>query len=106
MTIAIYPVSGSVTAVDTACRVNVTDAVMNDEGAYNPLVYPTMPLISYYLSFEKTGADTLKSQVFQVAADGSFEFNSLSFPAAGSWAVHLRLVSDDSSVEHIDVTVA
>jgi hypothetical protein len=106
MAIAITPASGSITAVDTACRINVTGATMNDSRGYDVLKYPTEPLFEYYLSVVKAGQDTLKSQIFNVAADGSFEFNSLSFPTAGTYAIHLVNASNDVSVEHIDVTVA
>jgi hypothetical protein len=64
------------------------------------------PRRSATTSFEKSGEDTGKSQVFSPAADGSFEFNSYIFPSAGSWEVHLRKAADDSSVTHIDVTVS
>jgi hypothetical protein len=103
-TIAIEPAAPI--HVDSACRVNVTGADVNDLGSYNAALYPTSPEIRYYLAFEKSGEDTGKSQVFSPAADGSFEFNSYIFPSAGSWEVHLRKAADDSSVTHIDVTVS
>jgi hypothetical protein len=93
-------------AITSACRVNVTEAPVNDLGEYDPAIYPTSPAILYYLAFEKAGSDTGKSQEFTPAADGSFEFNSYIFPAAGSWIVHLYKASDDSSVAHLDVTVS
>ena len=84
----------------------MTAADPSDEGSYDPLLYPTSPEIRYYLTFEKAGADTGKSQVFSPAADGTFEFNSYIFPEAGTWTVHLRKVSDDSSVANLSVTVS
>jgi len=104
--IAITPASGSITAKHTACRVDVTGATVNDTGTYDPVKYPTEALITYYLSFERAGSDTGRSQRFQVAADGGFIFNSYIFPDAGSWTVHLRKDSDDSSVANLAVTVA
>ena len=92
--------------VTSACRVNVTSAPVSDTAAYDPLKYPTSPEIRYYLSFECAGQDTGKSQVFSPAADGSFEFNSYIFPASGSWTIHLRKVSDDSSAANLAVTVS
>jgi len=103
-TIAITPAAPI--AVTSACRVDVTDAPVNDATAYDASKYPSEPAILYYLSFERTGSDTGKSQAFQPAADGSFTFNSYIFPDAGSWTVHLRKVSDDSSVAQTSVTVS
>jgi len=103
---AIAIVPAAPIAITSACRVNVTEAPVNDAGLYDTETYPTEPEIRYYLSFEKAGADTGKSQVFSPAADGSFEFNSYIFPSAGSWIVHIRKVSDDSSEAHLDVTVS
>jgi len=104
--IAITPASGSITAKHTACRVDVTGADVNDTATWDPAVYPTEALITYYLAFEKAGSDTGRSQLFQVAADGGFTFNSYIFPAAGSWVAHLRKASDDSSVANLAVTVS
>jgi hypothetical protein len=92
--------------VTSACRVNVTDAPVNTTVGYDPTKYPTEPAVLYYLAFECAGQDTGKSQAFQPAADGGFEFNSYIFPAAGSWTVHLRKVEDDSSVANLAVTVS
>lgn len=104
--LAITPASGSIVAKSTACRVNVTGADVSDMSLYDAEVYPTAPGIRYYLSFEKSGSDSGKSQVFEVAADGSFEFNSYIFPSDGSWTLHLRKASDNSSVVSIGVTVS
>lgn len=104
--VAITPASGSIVAKSTACRVNVTGADVWDLTQYDAGQYPTSPGVRYYLSFEKSGSDSGKSQVFEVAADGSFEFNSYIFPDAGSWTLHLRLEADDSSVVSIPVTVS
>ena len=103
---AIAIVPAAPIAITSACRVNVTDAPVNDSAAYDANLYPTEPEIRYYLAFEKAGADTGKSQVFSPAADGSFEFNSYIFPEAGSWTVHLRKASDDSSSANLAVTVS
>jgi hypothetical protein len=103
---AIAIVPAAPIAVTSACRVNVTEAPVSDTTAYNPAIYPTSPEIRYYLSFECTGQDTGKSQVFSPAHDGSFEFNSYIFPAAGSWTVHLRKAADDSSIANLAVTVS
>ena len=104
--IAITPESGSIIEKHSACRVEVTGADVNDSGTYSADKYPTMDLITYYLSFEKAGSDTGRSQRFQVANDGSFTFNSYIFPDDGSWTVHLRKDVDDSSVANLAVTVS
>jgi len=57
--------------------------------------------LRYYLSAECTGQDTARSQVFS----GDFEWNGWIPPAAGSWTIHLRKKSDDSSVANLAVTV-
>lgn len=104
--IAITPASGSIIEKHSACRVDVTGADVNDASTYDANKYPTEDLITYYLSFERTGSDTGRSQLFQVAADGSFTFNSYIFPDDGSWTVHLRKAADDSSAANLAVTVA
>jgi hypothetical protein len=106
MSVAIAITPAAPTAIVSACRVNVTGADVSDEASFDPAIYPTSPEIRYYLSFEKAGADTGKSQVFSPAHDGTFEFNSYIFPEAGSWTVHLRKASDDSSVANLAVTVS
>jgi hypothetical protein len=106
MSVAITVVPAAPIHVTSACRINVTGATVADSTAYDKDKYPTMPDILYYLSFEVGGKSQGKSQVFGVAADGTFEFNSYIFPTAGSWTVHLRKVSDDSSVANQAVTVS
>lgn len=93
-------------ATSSACRVNVTGADLSDLANYDPAIYPTSPEIRYYLSFEKAGSDTGKSQIFSPAADGTFEFNSYIFPVSGSWTVHLRKEVDDSSSANLIVAVS
>ena len=106
MSVAIDITPDAPVATVSACRVNVTGADVSDLSAYDANKYPTAPEIRYYLSFEKAGADTGRSQVFSPAHDGSFEFNSYVFPEAGSWTVHLRKESDDSSAANLAVTVS
>jgi hypothetical protein len=73
----------------TGLTVNVTQTAQNiTDGVH------AAP-ISYYLTGECTGEDTLVSPVFQGAA---FTWDDLVVPAAGSWTFHVRKVSDDSSV--------
>lgn len=102
--IAIVPAAP--VAIVSVCRVNVTGADPSDETAYNVQLYPTSPEIRYYLSFEKAGVVFGRSQVFSPASDGTFEFNSYIFPAAGSWTIHLRRVSNGSSAANRAVTVS
>jgi hypothetical protein len=106
MSVAVACVPAAPIHITSACRVNVTGATQHDAGAYDPAKYPTEPAITYYLSFEEGGKSYGKSQRFQVAQDGGFEFNSYIFPHAGSWTIHLRKDSDDSSAANVAVTVS
>lgn len=56
--------------------------------------------ITYYLSAEHATADDARSQVFS----GDFEWNGWIPPESGAWTIHLRKVSDDSSVANLAVT--
>lgn len=80
-------------ATITAMHINAVDVDGVDEA--------TNAEIRYYLSAEATGVDTAKSQVFS----GDFTWQGWVFPVAGSWTIHLRKVSDDSSVANLALTV-
>lgn len=89
-----------------ACMIMVEDAEQNDLADYSTTTYPTSPEVRYYLSFEKGGDELGRSYVFGVSEDGDHEFMDYIFPSSGSWTVHLRLVSDDSSVANDTATVS
>lgn len=62
---------------------------------------PAAP-ISYYMTLEKAGQDTLRSPVFQ---GPGFEWDGLVLPDDGTWVAHVRKVEDDSSVVNANVVV-
>jgi len=100
-TLTITPASGSITAKLTTCKINVSDAEDNRAPDNTGGVY------GYYLLIDSpAGVDDGKSYVFNVSADGDHEFNNYTFPAAGSYTVRLRDVSNDSDVATLSVTVA
>lgn len=104
--ITVTPASGSIMAAKTVVRVNVSGADVNDTSTYDSDDYPANPEMRYYLTFEKSGADTGRSYVFNVSADGDHVFNNYIFPAAGTWTVRLNDASDDSSVATASVVVS
>jgi hypothetical protein len=84
---------GNPTAKRTAVHIKANSVDSVDE--------TTNAEIRYYLQAEATGQDSLRSPVFS----GDFEWQGLVFPAADSWTIHLRKVSDDTSVANLAVTV-
>ena len=105
-TLAITPASGSITAAQDACRIDVTGADQNDDTAYDVNEYPASPAFVYQIRARATGQDDLLSPEFGVNETGGFSWPEVMFPAAGSWTVTLRDTSDDSQVATLAVTVA
>lgn len=103
--LAITPASGSITAKVSACRVDVSGADGNDLTAYDANAYPTAPEIRYYITAEESSTEYGRSHVF-APNGGAHQWDNYIFPHAGSWTMHLRKVSDDSSVANLAVTVA
>lgn len=95
----------TVTHAVTAVHVSSTDLPKNTTTGYDPTHYPASPEVTYYFSAELAGQDDLRSQVFSPNGGHGY-WEGVVFPAAGSWAVHARLVADDSSVANTTVTVA
>lgn len=94
--LSITPASGSITARESVCRIDVADAETNraDHSEFR-----------YYLIATKTGSDSLKSHEFNVNG-GAHQWNNLIFEDAGSWTMRLRDASDDSDVATLAVTVS
>jgi hypothetical protein len=88
----------------TAVHISCDDLPKNTLTGYDPDNYPASPEVTYYFQAELSGQDDLRSQVF-APDDGHGEWHGLVFPAAGTWAVHARKVSDDSSVASLNVEV-
>jgi hypothetical protein len=106
-TITLTPASGSITALKTVVRVDVSAADSNDDSEYSTETYPTREENRYYLLFDApAGTDDKRSYVFNVSADGDHQFNSFIFDAAGSWTVRLRNAEDDQDVATSAVTVS
>lgn len=105
--VAITPASGSITAKMTACRVNVTGAEDNDAATFNASNSPSEDAIVYYLKATAAAQLDLNSPRFTPSSDGKYEWNSLIFPAAGTW--HLTLRTNAGAIvtgTGIDVTVS
>jgi hypothetical protein len=103
--VAITPASGSITATVSACRIDIDGAEQNDLTAYDAGAYPTAPERRYYITAEESTIEYGRSHVFSPNG-GKHEWNGYIFPHAGSWTVHLRNVSDDSSEANLAVTVS
>jgi len=73
-------------ATITAVHINAVDVDGVDETDNSE--------IRYYLSSEASGVTSAKSQEFS----GDFTWHGWIFPEAAAWTIHLRKVSDDSSV--------
>lgn len=104
-TVTVRKGGDTVEAKVTAVHISCDDAPTNTSTGYDPDDYPASPTILYYFSAELAGQDDLVSQVF--APNGGHGYwEGVVFPAAGSWAVHLRLEATDASVANLSVTVA
>ena len=103
--IAITPASGSVVAVESACRIEVTGAQDTDSATYDEDALPTEESIPYRLVASKTGFDDLVSHEFVVSADGEHQWDNVIFPDDGSWTVDLIDQRDDSTAATLSVTV-
>lgn len=94
--VAVTPASP--TATVSACVIAVTGATQNDDTAYDANLYPASPEIRYYLTVEENSVEKGRSYVFSVNEDGNHDFMNYVVPDSGTYVVHLRKVSDDSSV--------
>lgn len=100
-TLAITPASGSITAVKSVCRVDVTNAADNrppdDTGGE----------FRYRLkAYGVAGVDDLVSHEFNASYGGAHQWNSLVFPAAGTYTLDLVDTSDDSVEATLEVVVS
>ncbi len=97
--LAITQASGDITAVVSACRINVTGADSNrppnDTGGE----------FTYRIRARLAGEDDLISHAFAPSADGNHQWDNVIFPVAGTWTVTLRDTSDDSEEATLSVTV-
>lgn len=87
----------TVTAAVTAVHVSSTELDSNTDTGYDPDNYPASPQVTYYFSAELTGEDSARSQVFSPNGGAGY-WEGWVPPAAGTWDIHVRKVSDDSSV--------
>lgn len=104
--IAITPASGSIIAVVTACRVNVTGADDNDAATYDTDNTPVEDPIPFRLIATKAGIDDLVSHEFTVSAGGAHVWDNIIFPDDGSWTVDLVDQRNDSVAATLAVTVS
>lgn len=104
--VTIYPASGSVIHVMTACEINVTGLTVNDSTAYDVTKSPTEPAVTYYFKVAKSGQDDLKSPVFAPDPAGKAEWHDLQIPASGTWTLTANKTSDNSAVATASVVVS
>jgi hypothetical protein len=95
VTLALAPVSGSITHAVSAVNITVAGAAENTLTGYSTAVYPTSPEVRYYIKAVLAGQTDLKSYQFAVNSAGGHVFQDFIFPAAGTWTVTLNRVSDD-----------
>ncbi len=90
-------------ATTTAVHIEATGLTVNETQDAEGISAETPPdPITYYISAEKSGTDSLVSVRFQ---GEEFTWDNVIFPDDGSWTVHVRKDSDDSSVANVAVTV-
>lgn len=103
--LAIFPVSGSVTAKVSVCKINVTGADTNDASTFDADNSPSMDEMRYRIIASCAGVDNLVSHEFNVNG-GKHQWDNLIFPESGSWTVDLVDLSDDGVAATLAVTVA
>jgi hypothetical protein len=95
-----------IVATQTALFVTCDEVPANTLTGYDADNYPASPAVTYYFSIEKSGEDTLRSQVFTPdAVDGHGEWPDVIVPESGSWTLHCRNADTDSSVANSALTV-
>src|SRR5438105_9714857 len=105
--VQIYPLSGSITAKLTACRVTCTGVDNNDSTAFDANKYPTEPQLLYRFRARRTGSDDLLSVPFSTNPSGKGEWpGTVMFPAAGSWTLTLRNANTDAEVATASISVS
>lgn len=103
--IAITPASGSVVAVESACRVDVTGASSNDSATFDEDNTPSEDPIPYRLVASKSGWDDLVSHEFNVSSAGKHTWDNVIFPDDGTWSIALVDQRTDSNAATLSVTV-
>jgi hypothetical protein len=93
-------------AVVQAINISVDAAPANTATGYDTDNYPASPQVTYYISVEATGEDTLLSEVFSTNEDGTHTWSGVIIPAAGSWTAHLRNAVSDASVANTAITAS
>lgn len=95
------------------CHIAATGVASNDVAGYTLTPTPTQALgglteaeIRYYFKAHKTGQDSLKSHVFSSSQDGKAVWDSIVFPASGTWTLDLCKNSDDSVVATAAISVS
>lgn len=90
-------------ATVTAVHIEATGLTVNETQDSEGISAETPPdPITYYISVEKSGQDSLVSVRFQ---GEEFTWDGLIFPASGTWAMKVRKDSDDSQVVSANITV-
>jgi hypothetical protein len=96
-TVTIRYGGSTVTAKVTAVHISSTALAPNTLTGYNASNYPASPEVTYYFSAESPGQTAGRSQTF-APNGGKGQWEGWIPPAAGTWTIHVRKVSDNSSV--------
>lgn len=97
MAVTVTPTPASPVAVESFTKFDIAGLTLNETDGSER---------RYYLTFELASVEKGRSPVFACDHDGGWQFNNYLFPEAGTWHVHVRKVSDDSSVKDQSVTVS
>jgi hypothetical protein len=106
MTLAVAASDDTPVHASQPINITVTGAASNTATGYNTNNYPASPELRYYFSIEKSGSDSLRSEIFSVGSDGTHTWPSVIIPSAGVWTARLRKASDDSSAATATITAS
>lgn len=87
------------------CNITVTSQAANTATGYNTSNYPASPAIVARFRARLAGQTDLFSEYFSTNADQTHVWESVIFPAAGTWTVTLR-DSSDTQLGTASVTVS
>lgn len=97
--VAIYPHSGSITALVDACEITCTGVDSNTATGYDADNYPASPAVVAFFRLSASGEDDLISPQFTTNAGGDGAWpGSVIFPADGSWTLDLVNAADGTTV--------
>lgn len=94
MSAAVVCTPASPVAKSSVAMISCTGQDENTLTGYDATKYPASPAVVCHFRARKSGSDDLISPQFSASSAGTFVWQDVVFPSAGSWAVTLRNAAD------------